>query len=298
MQHFQPFVQLPPNERGRDFVVGDLHGQMDLLDRALSLVRFSPRRDRLIALGDLVDRGPDSAALLELLTAESWFTSVRGNHDAMMQESARDWRVRMVWDQNDNDWSYELPPGKLEGLADIVDGMPIAIELPLRDGRKVGLIHAEVGIGRRWDDLKDLHAPHVADVVDLRGATDAAAALWGRRRAFAWARAAHNRRCLGVDDATRAATWEALQPVEGVDLVVSGHTILTNRKPVAIANFLFIETGAFEYEGRLTIVDLLDGAYWQVGRRNGRPRVCKSRPTPLPSPLPVSDAWRPSLPGA
>jgi serine/threonine protein phosphatase 1 len=293
MQYFQTYVTLPPNTKGRDFVVGDLHGQMDLLDRALSLVSFSPRKDRLIALGDLVDRGPDSAALLELLTTESWFSSVRGNHDAMLQESIRDWRVRAVWEQNDNDWSYELTPERLQVLADIVDGMPIAIEVPLADGRKVGLVHAEVGVGRRWDDLREMPQPNVADVVDLRGASDAAAALWGRRRAFAWSRHLHNRSCAGVDELTRIMTWMALQPVEGVDLIVSGHTILADRKPAAIANFLFVETGAFEYEGRLTIVDLAASEYWQVGRRNGRPRALRSKATPLPKPQPLSDAWHP-----
>lgn len=293
MQYFQPYVTLPPNAKGRDFVVGDLHGQMDLLDRALSLVRFSPRRDRLIALGDLVDRGPDSAALLELLTSESWFCSVRGNHDAMLQESIRDWRVRAVWEQNDNEWSHELSPERLQALADIVDGMPIAIEVPLVDGRRIGLIHAEVGVGRRWDDLREMPQPDVADVVDLRGASDAAAALWGRRRAFAWSRHAHNRQGVGVDAVTRLTTWMALQPVEGIDLVVSGHTILTDRKPAAIANFLFVETGAFEYDGRLTIVDLGAGEYWQVGRRNGRPRALRAKSTPLPAPAPLSMAWQP-----
>ena len=40
MLFFDPYVALEANARGRDFVVGDLHGQMDLLDRALSLVGF------------------------------------------------------------------------------------------------------------------------------------------------------------------------------------------------------------------------------------------------------------------
>lgn len=286
------FVKLEPNTKGRDFLVGDLHGQMDLLDRALRVVHFSPRRDRLIALGDLVDRGPDSAALVELLAAEPWFISVRGNHDAMMQESIHDWRVRLAWEQNDNEWSLDLPEGKLEALAQIVDGMPLAIELPLRDGRRIGLVHAEVGVGRTWRDLRDI-APRLADVVDVRATSDAACALWGRRRAFAWSRAAHNKRAAGIDEPTRIATWEALQPVEGVDLVVSGHTILTNRKPVSMSNFLFIETGAFEYEGRLTIVDILHREFWQVGRRDGRPRITRSRPQRLPPPAPVPEAWRP-----
>lgn len=36
-----PLVRaLPSNQKGRDFVVGDLHGCFDLLDRLLEAVRF------------------------------------------------------------------------------------------------------------------------------------------------------------------------------------------------------------------------------------------------------------------
>lgn len=52
------FATLDVNRRGRDFIVGDLHGQKALLERALPLVNFDPAADRLIALSDLIDRGP------------------------------------------------------------------------------------------------------------------------------------------------------------------------------------------------------------------------------------------------
>lgn len=71
---------LPPNTSGRDFVVGDLHGQRRELERQLEAVRFDTARDRLLSVGDLVDRGPDSLATLALVT-EPWFHAVLGNHE-------------------------------------------------------------------------------------------------------------------------------------------------------------------------------------------------------------------------
>jgi serine/threonine protein phosphatase 1 len=55
------------NTQGRDFAVGDIHGCFSKLDAALCQVRFSPVHDRLFAVGDLVDRGPESAQVLEWL---------------------------------------------------------------------------------------------------------------------------------------------------------------------------------------------------------------------------------------
>jgi serine/threonine protein phosphatase 1 len=82
----QPQVRaLPSNQVGRDFVVGDLHGCFDLLDRLLDHVSFDPAYDRLFSVGDLVDRGPDSLRSLEFLDAP-WFYAVKGNHEDLLLE--------------------------------------------------------------------------------------------------------------------------------------------------------------------------------------------------------------------
>lgn len=74
---------VPVNIKGRDFVVGDLHGCRSLLDEKLETVQFDPSQDRLFSAGDLVDRGPESEKCLDLLK-EPWFFAVMGNHDAML----------------------------------------------------------------------------------------------------------------------------------------------------------------------------------------------------------------------
>ena len=77
-----PFVSLPVNDRGRDFCIGDLHGCRQMLDQLLTAVDFDPQRDRLFSVGDLIHRGPESAACL-CLAEQPWFFPVMGNHEAM-----------------------------------------------------------------------------------------------------------------------------------------------------------------------------------------------------------------------
>lgn len=64
------------------YVVGDIQGCLDPLRRLLDLARFDPGRDRLLAVGDLVNRGPASLETLRWLhELGPAFDTVLGNHD-------------------------------------------------------------------------------------------------------------------------------------------------------------------------------------------------------------------------
>jgi hypothetical protein len=42
---------------GKTFIVGDVHGCLDMLKRLMGSIGWSPEVDRLIFLGDFIDRG-------------------------------------------------------------------------------------------------------------------------------------------------------------------------------------------------------------------------------------------------
>lgn len=71
----------------KTFVVGDIHGCHASFLALLDKINPDPRRDRLILLGDYVDRGPDSKKVLtEIIKLRSRFSHIitlMGNHERM-----------------------------------------------------------------------------------------------------------------------------------------------------------------------------------------------------------------------
>jgi serine/threonine protein phosphatase 1 len=93
---------------GDCLAVGDIHGRSDLLNVFLDYVKDT--QTTVILLGDLCDRGPDDAGVLDrvkqlLDDPESWglraFYCLRGNHEQMLLD-ANEGRLNdiMLWMQN------------------------------------------------------------------------------------------------------------------------------------------------------------------------------------------------------
>ncbi|WP_204112350.1 metallophosphoesterase family protein [Shimia biformata] len=70
------------------YAIGDIHGQLTMLEDALARIVSDGGPDaRVVFLGDLVDRGPDSRGVIDLLArgvaeGRNW-TVLKGNHDRM-----------------------------------------------------------------------------------------------------------------------------------------------------------------------------------------------------------------------
>ncbi len=95
------------------YAIGDIHGHIGKLDMALDLVeadrsRYGNDDAPLVQIGDLVDRGPDSSAVISRLSAMSVadprLTVLLGNHDALFlgfvtTGAERDGRLRagLTW---------------------------------------------------------------------------------------------------------------------------------------------------------------------------------------------------------
>ena len=82
----------------RIYAIGDVHGRSDLLDELLALIdaddaERETSRTRLIFLGDLVDRGPASAAVIArvrtLTQASDRVQLLKGNHEEIFVAAAR-----------------------------------------------------------------------------------------------------------------------------------------------------------------------------------------------------------------
>jgi serine/threonine protein phosphatase 1 len=83
----------------RIFAVGDIHGCLTAFETLLHLFQLSPD-DRLVTLGDYVDRGPDSRRVLDrliLLHEIGQLIALRGNHEIMMLAAREDWKAEKYW---------------------------------------------------------------------------------------------------------------------------------------------------------------------------------------------------------
>ncbi len=91
----EPPPSYPPAPEGETlYVIGDVHGRADCLVRAQARIdrdrgaaQPAPRAIE-IYLGDYVDRGPDSKAVLDLMAARARATRIvalRGNHETAME---------------------------------------------------------------------------------------------------------------------------------------------------------------------------------------------------------------------
>ncbi len=93
-----PLPAIPDGERV--FAIGDIHGRLDLFTALIAAVeaqdeRRGPAHTTIILLGDLIDRGPDSAGVLT--RARDWQASrtarghtlriLMGNHEEMLLEA-------------------------------------------------------------------------------------------------------------------------------------------------------------------------------------------------------------------
>jgi serine/threonine protein phosphatase 1 len=220
----------PANTTGRDFVVGDLHGCVDALRYLLCEIGFDGSRDRLFSVGDLVDRGTDSLAAVDLID-KPWFFPVLGNHEDALIGVATGMMRRQAWYAIGGAWAETIPNDQLASLATRLSTLPL-VRIVGEGPTRFNVIHAEF-----FGSDADLE---VADFPpDVRNQL-----LWGRSLA------------LGNADPMRQ---------RGLSLTYCGHTPVKTVRQIGAQ--VFIDTAAFAPEGRLTIVEALTEERWSVKER-------------------------------
>ena len=65
---------------GHTYVMSDIHGMAELFKRMLEQIRFSDE-DTLYILGDMIDRGPDPAGILDFAMSHGNVIALKGNHE-------------------------------------------------------------------------------------------------------------------------------------------------------------------------------------------------------------------------
>lgn len=112
------------------YVIPDIHGRVDLLcDGLANIVEHAAgQTGTIVALGDYVNKGPDSKRVIDRLRIgppDGWlFFPLKGNHDAMMVEALRNPSKMASWIERGGDAAIKsyggdplnVPPGDIEWL--------------------------------------------------------------------------------------------------------------------------------------------------------------------------------------
>jgi hypothetical protein len=118
---------------GRTVIVGDVHGCRRELEDLLEKVEFDTDLDRLVFVGDVVARGPDSRGVLDLIDSLR-ASVVRGNHEEKVLQGRR--RLDRI-DGEHRKIAEKLSPRQWRQL----EATPLWIDLPEHGVR---VVHAGV----------------------------------------------------------------------------------------------------------------------------------------------------------
>ncbi|HFV5814492.1 TPA: serine/threonine protein phosphatase [Escherichia coli] len=207
------------------WVVGDLHGCYTNLMKKLETIGFDTKKDLLISVGDLVDRGTENVECLELITFP-WFRAVRGNHEQMMIDGLSERGNVNHWLLNGGSWFFNLDYDKeilAKALAHKADELPLIIEL-VSKGKKYVICHAD----------------YPFDEYEFGKPVDHQQVIWNRER---------------ISNSQDGIVKE----IKGADTFIFGHTPAV--KPLKFANQMYIDTGAV-FCGNITLIQVQGEGAW------------------------------------
>ena len=110
---------------GRTIVIGDIHGCYDELMDLLGKFGLG-EQDRVVAVGDLITKGPKNREVLELFMTDARFSTVIGNHDLALRRKWNGERIKLKVSQKKT--HKELKAEK-ETYAGFLNQVPFTIDL-------------------------------------------------------------------------------------------------------------------------------------------------------------------------
>jgi serine/threonine protein phosphatase 1 len=251
-----PFVKVDLSKiAGRVLVIGDVHGCFSLLDRRLLEMRYDPEKDKLVFLGDLIDRGPENLRAMEII--EAGHLRIAGNHEDMYFKAFNSKRMdeNSYWyythTRNGGGWMNTEDNAFNREFSKRLMNVPVVLEIRTPAGNKIGCIHAGTKhsdwreLEKAFDTatgeallMEDLGIDPLSDLIET--------CLWDRSFIGGC-------QMFAANDRIPKAGAGNFGVIQGIDHVFFGHTPVTT--PFTYGNCSFIDTKAFSTRN-LTIIDV------------------------------------------
>jgi serine/threonine protein phosphatase 1 len=151
----------------RAYVIGDVHGRLDLLDQLLADIAAdhearTPAKGLLVFLGDLIDRGPESAGVIQRLRELNWpgfkLVGLAGNHEEVLLKildgDPKDVAGWLRFGGAETLASYGTDPRPIEAMNPGAAQGRIAAAIPKRDREFLD----QLGDSLRFGDYLFVHA--------------------------------------------------------------------------------------------------------------------------------------------
>jgi serine/threonine protein phosphatase 1 len=117
----------------RILAISDIHGMLEKLNKMLEMVNYDPKEDKLILLGDYVDRGPESIKTLQKVMelVKDGAVALMGNHEDMFFRAVMKqpyWQDVLLHKNNGGvitqDQFYSLPESQRQEIRDFIFTLP------------------------------------------------------------------------------------------------------------------------------------------------------------------------------
>ena len=160
---------------GLTFAIGDIHGCAEQMGQLITMIETWWPAGRIVFLGDYVDRGPDSRAVVERLMAgpskPGWqWLALKGNHEDMMVAALRRGINASMWLANGGEETVaSFGPSVSETVIDWLDALP-----QMHVDRHRIFVHAGVDRELGLDDQRE------RTLLWSRPSTDVYSDYWGR----------------------------------------------------------------------------------------------------------------------
>jgi len=170
------YRKIPLDPEKRYLVFGDIHGRYATFSALLEQVGHDPATDIVCSVGDLIDRGPESIAVVDFFRREHCHV-VRGNHEQMVVDSD-EWRDIWLDPRNGGATtlaSIERCDRDLPWLRAFCTSLPVCLDVGEDDEPGAfRLIHAESPFDWPESHLQDFLSEATSDELS------SSRLLWGR----------------------------------------------------------------------------------------------------------------------